>query len=160
GFTVDYWSFGHGFNPTTACYYRSLQSFIQDSGVQFWNMVPSHNLVSNNGVNSCLARTGEAIVYVLNDASVNVDLTSLSGSILYPLYEPRLNAWTAPQNVTGGGVRTSTKPAGANDWVIYIGNGNGTFAGGACPQTQGEWAALGTQQTLGDGITPGVATDL
>jgi hypothetical protein len=160
GFTVDYWSFGHGFNPTTACYYRSLESFIQDSGVQFWNMVPSHNLVSNNGVNSCLARTGEAIVYVLNDAIVNVDLTSISGSIPYRLYDPRLNSWTTPQNVTGGGVRTFAKPAGANDWVIYIGNGNGSFAGGACPQTQDGWGTLGTQQTLGDGITPGVATDL
>ncbi|MGH7972497.1 MAG: hypothetical protein ACREIC_27605, partial [Limisphaerales bacterium] len=36
GFTVDYWSFGHGFNSTTAGYYRNLQSFIRDSGVQFW----------------------------------------------------------------------------------------------------------------------------
>jgi hypothetical protein len=159
GFTVDYWSFGRGFNNSTACYYRSLQSFIQDSGVQFWNMIPSQSLVSNNGVNSCLARTGEAVVYILSDASVTVDLTSMSGSLPYRLYNPRLNTWTAPQNVTGGAVRTFTKPAGADDWVVYLANGGGTFAGGACPQTQGSWGALGTQQTLGDGITPGVATD-
>jgi hypothetical protein len=122
GFTVDYWSFGHGFNSTTAGYYRNLQSFIQDSGVQFWNMVPSHNLVSNNGSNSCLARTGEYVVYVLSDASVNVDLTALSRSLPYRLYDPRANTWAAPQNVSGGARRTFKKPAGADDWVIYIGN--------------------------------------
>src|SRR6266850_3270067 len=103
GFTVDYWSFGHGFNSTTACYYRNLQTFIQDSAVQFWNMVPSQGLVSNNGVNSCLARTGEAVVYVLNDASVTVDLTSVSGSIPYRLYDPRRNSWSASQSISGGG---------------------------------------------------------
>ncbi len=159
GFTVDYWSFGHGFNGTTTCYYRNLQSFLQDSGVQFWNMVPSHNLVSNNTSNSCLARTGEYVVYVLKDASVNMDLTAVSGSLPYRLYDPRFNTWAAPQNVTGGAVRTFNKPAGADDWVIYIGNGNGGFTGGACPQTQEAWSTLGTQQTLGNGITPGVATD-
>jgi len=158
GFTVDYWSFGHGFNSTTACYYRNLQTFIQDSAVQFWNMVPSQGLVSNNGVNSCLARTGEAVVYVLNDASVTVDLTSVSGSIPYRLYDPRAGAWGAATNVNGGTVRTFNKPAGADDWVIYIGNGNGGFAGSTCPP-QPAWSILGTQQTIGAGITPGVATD-
>ena len=158
GFTVDYWFFGHGFNGTTACYYRNLQSFIQGSGVQFWNMVPSHNLVSNNGANSCLARAGEYVVYVLNDATVNVDLTTLAGSLPYRLYDPRAGTWTAPQNVSGGGVRAFNKPPGADDWVIYIGSGNGGFVGGGCPPTP-DWSVLGTQQTLGDGITPGVATD-
>jgi len=124
GFTVDYWSFGHGFNSATASYYRNLQSFIQDSGVQFWNMVPSHNLVSNNGSNSCLARNGEYVVYVLNDASVDVDLTAVSGSLPCRPYDPRSNRWAAPQNVSGGARRTFHKPAGADDWIIYIGKGN------------------------------------
>ena len=159
GFTVDYWSFGHGFNDATACYYRSLQSFIEDSGVQFWDMVPSHNLVKNSAANSCLARTGEYVAYVLRDASVTVDLTGSTGSLPYRLYDPRTNAWGAAQAVSGGGVRTFTRPSGADDWVIYIGPGAGTFAGGACPGTQEAWSALGTQQILGDGITPGVATD-
>ena len=114
GFTVDYWSFGRGFNRTTACYYRNLQAFIQDSGVQFWNMVPSHYLVSNNGANSCLARTGEYVVYVLSDASVNVDLTGLSGSlptaftirarVLGPL--PRMSAARQPGPSTSPPART------------------------------------------------------
>jgi hypothetical protein len=159
GFTVDYWSFGHGFNSTTACYYRSLQSFIQDSGVQFWNMAPNHGLVSSSSVNSCLARTGEYVVYVLHDASVTVDLTGASGNLPFRLYDPRNNTWTAAQSVSGGGVRTFSRPVGTDDWVVYIGPGSGTFAGGACPQTQDPWSTLGTQQTLGDGITPGVATD-
>jgi len=158
GFTVDYWSFGHGFNSTTACYYRNLQSFIQDSGVQFCNMVPSHNLVSNNGTNSCLARAGEYVVYVLNDAGVNVDLSAFSGSLPYRLYDPRAGTWTTSQNVSGGGIRSFNKPVGADDWVIYIGNGNGGLAGAGCPPPPG-WSILGTQQTLGAGITPGVATD-
>ena len=159
GFTVDYWSFGHGFNTTTACYYRNMQSFIQDSGVQFWNMVPSHNLVGNNTINSCLSRSGEYVVYVLRDASVTLDLTAASGSLPYRLYDPRSGAWSSAQNVSGGGVRMFNKPSGADDWVIYVGNGNGGFAGGGCPQTQEAWSALGTQQTIGDGITPGLATD-
>jgi len=159
GFTVDYWSFGHGFNDTTTCYYRKLQSFIQDSSVQFWNMVPNHSLVSNSASNSCLARTGEYVVYVLRDASVTVDLTGLSGTVPYRLFDPRAGTWTASQNITGGAVRTFNKPAGSDDWVIYIGNGTGSFAGSACPVTQQPWSILGTQQTLGDGVTPGVATD-
>ena len=122
GFTVDYWSFGHGFNPTTACCYKNLQTFIQDSAVQFWNMVPRQSLVGNNGANACLARAGEYVVYVLNDASVTVDLTAVSGSIPYRLYDPRAGTWSAAQNVGGGAVRTFNKPAGADDWVIYIGN--------------------------------------
>gem|GEM_PF-1383544 len=124
GFTVDYWSFGHGFNSTTASYYRNLQKFIQDSGVQFWRMVPTHNLVSNNDSNSCLARTGEYVVYVLHDASVEVDLSDLPGSVLYRLYDPRSNTWGTPQKVSGGARRTFRKPAGADDWIIYIGKGS------------------------------------
>ncbi len=159
GFTVDFWSFGHGFNSATACHYRSLQSFIEDSGVRFWDMVPSHDLVTDSGANSCLARTDEYVVYVLRDAGVTVDLTGSAGSLPVRLYDPRSNTWGAEQTVSGGGVRTFTKPTGADDWVIYIGPGTGTFAGGACPETQEAWSALGPQQTLGDGITPGVATD-
>jgi hypothetical protein len=45
GFTVDYWSVGHGFNSTTASYYRNSQSFIQDSGIQFWKMAWSAEFV-------------------------------------------------------------------------------------------------------------------
>ena len=115
GFTVDYWSFGHGFNPTTACYYKNLQTFIQDSGVQFWNMVPSQGIISNNGVNSCISWTGEGVVYVLHDGSVTVDLTSVAGSIPYRLYVPRAGTWGPATNVNGGAVRTFYKPAGADD---------------------------------------------
>jgi hypothetical protein len=158
GFTVDYWAFGHGFNSTTVCYYRNLQSFINDSGIQFWNMIPNQSLVGNSGENSCLARIGEVVVYVLNDASVTVDLTAVAGTIPYRLYDPRAGAWSTAQTANGGGVRTFNKPAGADDWVIYIGNGNGGFAGSACPP-QEPWGIPGTQQTLGAGITPGVATD-
>jgi hypothetical protein len=92
--------------------------------VQTRKMVPSHNLVSNNGSNSCLARTGEYVVYVLSDASVNMDLTALSGSLPYRLYAPRSNTWSAPQHVTGGARRTFNRPTGADDWIIYIGKGN------------------------------------
>lgn len=121
GFTSDYWSFGHGFNNVTITYYKNLQSFIQDSGVQFWNMVPSHNLVSNNGTNSCLARSGEYVVYVLKDARVDVDLSAVSGSLPYRLYDPRSNTWTERQKVSGGAWRTFHKPVGADDWIIYVG---------------------------------------
>src|SRR5438093_917255 len=69
-----------------------------------------------------------------------------------------IRSWAA-RKVSGGGVRTFNRPTGADDWVIYIGNGNGGFAGSSCPQSQESWSILGTQQTIGDGITPGVATD-
>src|ERR1051326_3634444 len=131
-----------------------LQSFIRDSGVQFWNMVPSQSLISNTASNSCLARTGEYLVNVLRDVGVNVNLNALAGSLPYRLYDARLKTWTAAQNVGGGAVRTFSRPAGADDWVIYIGNGNGGFAGGPCPPSQEPWRILGGQQTLGDGITP------
>ena len=37
-----YLAFGHGFNSTTTCYYRNLQTFIQDSAIQFWRVFASN----------------------------------------------------------------------------------------------------------------------
>lgn len=101
-------------------YYKILASFIEESKVKFWEMVPRHELVSNSRVNSCLTRLGaEYVAYVLNDAGVTLDLSALSGSARCRLYDPRTGAWSGEQTVSAGS-HTFTRPSGAEDWVIHV----------------------------------------
>jgi chitodextrinase len=121
GFTYDFWTGYGGFNTTKATYYRNLMLFIEASGVRFWNMVPSHSLVSNSSVNSCIANPGlEYVAYILNNSSVTLNLSAVSGTAYYRLYDPRTAAWSSQQTVAGGGTRSFDRPAGAEDWVIHV----------------------------------------
>ncbi|MDO8589569.1 MAG: putative collagen-binding domain-containing protein [Armatimonadota bacterium] len=119
GFGDDYWE--RAFSLDTVTYHRNLAKFIKESGVKFWEMTPQHGLVSNNKVNSCLAKTSvEYVVYVLNDETVRVDLRDVTDSATYRLYDPKTGVWAEPQTVRGGAVQTFTKPPGADDWVIHV----------------------------------------
>ena len=123
GFTEDFWSGGSGFDKTKAAYYRNLMNFLDASGIQFWKMTPQHNLVSNSKVNSCLAARGsQYVAYILSDDSATLDLSGISGNTGYQLYNPKTDTYSGIQYIAGGSKRTFTKPAGANDWVIYVGN--------------------------------------
>ena len=121
GFTADFWGNERGFWKPTAAYYKNLQSFIKDSGAKFWEMQPNHDLVSNPKVNSCLAKTtSEYIVYVLNDSTVTVDLSDVTGKAAYRIYNPKTGVWSTNQTIEGVGKRTFKKPVKADDWAIYI----------------------------------------
>ncbi len=155
GFTVDYWLGGRGFWPDTVNAYKHLQDFLKQLNVQFAQMVPHPELVSNSSANSCLAYVGhEYVAYVRSDAGVTVDLTGLSGSLPYYLYDPKNDVYSSRQTVSGGGQRVFARPDGAADWVVYIGTGELS----ECPPISPP-SPLGAQQTLGDGIEPGIATD-
>jgi len=121
GFTVDFWTGGPGFNKEKAAYYRNLRRFIRETGARFWMMTPRHDLVSDNGVNSCLANPGkEYIAYILRHDRAVLDLTAAEGKINYKIYNPCTGKWTNRRSVIGGASHTFDKPAGADDWVIYI----------------------------------------
>jgi hypothetical protein len=163
GFTTDFWTWPidppPGFNAATGTYYRNLELFLQTTGVPFTTMLPMTNLVSNGGTtNGCLADAGtwtEYLAYVLNDATATVDLSAMAGTASYWLYDPKAGSYSTPQTVAGGAVRSFNKPAGADDWVIYISKGGSSPT---CPG-QGSTSILGVQQILGSGINPCVATD-
>lgn len=122
GFSVDFWN--RAFNSATAGYYRNLAAFIEGSGVKLWNLRPQHLLVSNPGVNSCLAALGEEYVaYVLNDTNITLDLSSVFGDAYYRTYDPRTGEWGAWQTAAGSGIRTINKPAGAEDWAVHVRGG-------------------------------------
>lgn len=107
--------------PLLLDYYNKLRRFITVSGVRFWEMTPQHELVSNNEENSVLANLGkEYVVYVLNDNTINLDLSATKSDVMVTLYNPRSGVFSAAQTVAGGRTRTFKKPEGANDWAIYL----------------------------------------
>ena len=119
GFTVDYWD--GKFNAETISYYEHLQTFIRDSGVQYWTMTPSHNLVSNPAENCCLADLGkEYLLYIPNDRSITLDLGLVSGDAVYRLYDPRTGKWPSEGKVSGGSACSISKPHDLQDWVVYV----------------------------------------
>src|SRR5262249_5590901 len=147
-----------GFSNTLGIYMKNLQDFISVSGVQFQNMVPMHNLVSNSSVNSCLSDVGlvpsaavEYVIYVLSDASVTVDLSGVTGNRNYRFYDPQTGSWSDQFSIAGGAMRAFNKPSGVSDWVVYIGDGG---PGQTCSSLQPS-----STITLGTGIVPAVATD-
>lgn len=84
-------------------------------------MTPQHELVSNNKENSVLANLGsEYVVYVLNDNSINLDLSETKSDVMVKLYNPTNGVFCATQIVAGGRTQTFNKPEGANDWAIYL----------------------------------------
>lgn len=123
GFTADYWN--GKFNARTATYYQRLQAFIRDSGLRFWEMAPSHDLVSHPAENSCLALPGsEYLVYVANDKSITIDLGKVSGDAVCRIYDPVSGKWQSTARVSGGSVRTIARPADLRDWVVYVSTRN------------------------------------
>ena len=119
GFTLDFWN--EILNTATLSYYQHLATFIENSGVKFWEMVPQHSLVSNSSENSVLAKAGsEYVVYVLDDATVTLNLSAVSGNTTACAYDPQAGKWGSVTTVPGGGTRTFTRPAGTNDWVLYV----------------------------------------
>lgn len=107
--------------PLLLDYYNKLRRFITVSGVRFWEMTPQHELVSNNEENSVLANLGkEYVVYVLDDNTINLDLSATKSDVMVTLYNPRNGVFDAAKIVSGGGTQTFIKPKGANDWAIYL----------------------------------------
>jgi hypothetical protein len=103
---------------TVLTYYKNLQDFIDNTGVQFWRMTPQHSSISNSTYNSLLANPGvEYVVYVLSDASVTITLASGYYSVRY--FNPITGAFTGGAGVSGG-ARTFNRPSGASDWVVYL----------------------------------------
>jgi hypothetical protein len=101
-------------------YYKLFSTFMEQAKPKFWEMVPYHELVGNSAVNSCLAKLGaEYVVYVLNDETVTLDLSALKGQAKCRLYDTKTGVWSGERMVSSGS-QTFTKPAGAEDWVIYV----------------------------------------
>lgn len=124
GFTVDYWNSTR--NTTKLTYYRNLADFITNTGIPFWQMVPSQNLINNNSVNSCLAKAGSNyLAYVPGASSVTIDLSAASGTLYYRTYDTKTGTLSSPQTVSGGSTVTFNKPSGADDWAVYV-YSNGT----------------------------------
>jgi hypothetical protein len=97
-------------------------TFIDSSGVRFWEMTPQHALVSGGTTeNSVLAKANaQYVVYVRDNASVTLNLAGLTHPASYRTYVPTTGAWGAPIAVTGGATWTFTRPSGAEDWVILV----------------------------------------
>ena len=129
GFSSDFWN--NSMDNDKLTYYGHLMDFISDSKVEFWKMTASHNLVSNSGENSCLAQVGEEyVVYVLNDSSVSLNLSSVNGDSRVRTFNPRTGDWVSIEIVPGGGTESFAKPPGADDWVVHVKKNGG---GGSAP---------------------------
>jgi len=67
-----------------------------------------------------LVQAGEAwIVYSQSGATLDVDLSSASGTFMARFYDPRTGAFEPEAAVEGGASRTFTKPS-VSDWVLVI----------------------------------------
>jgi hypothetical protein len=111
-------------------------------------MVPNHSLVQNNSENSCLYKSGERfLAYVLNDASITLNLSSASGTLYYKTYIPSTGVYSNESTVEGGAVRTFNKPSGADDWVVYVYPGVGATPT-ATPSGSGAFIESGGQVVM------------
>jgi hypothetical protein len=120
GYSYD-WTDTPSMNTSKVDYYQKLLAFLKTSGLRFWNMEPRHDLAGNPSRNSCLADEGrEYLLYVLDDTSETLDLSQLSGQANYRLYDPGTGVFGASATVNGGGVRTFSRPPGADDWAVHI----------------------------------------
>ncbi len=119
GFTGDYWKNAPDQQKMT--YYKYLSDFISTSGIKFWQMPPDRDIVSNSGKNSCLYEKGSScFAYILNDESITLNLKETKGKLSYQTYNTKTGEFGPKQTVKGGAVRSFERPAGAEDWAIYV----------------------------------------
>ena len=105
----------------TLKYYGNLSRFIEETGIKFWEMLPWQAMVLNNKTNTCLVKLGkEYVVYALEDAKVWVNLSSIYGKAAVRIYNPKTGRFSPEQIIDAAGTRRFDKPAGMEDWVIYI----------------------------------------
>ena len=96
----------------------NIHNFIE-TGVEFWNMTPSDNLVTS-GTAYCLANVGqEYVVYLPNGGSVTVDLSDARGTLNAEWYDPKDGKYYNERMVTGGGNKSFTPPFNG-DAVLHI----------------------------------------
>jgi hypothetical protein len=109
----------------------NIHNFIE-IGVQFWNMLPSDNLVTS-GTAYCLANKGqEYVVYLPEGGSVTVDLSDASGTLNVKWYDPKDGTFYDGGTILGGGSETFT-PLFSGDVVLHLvstffDTGGGTYS--------------------------------
>jgi len=118
GFTYDF--SGQTVNTQKPAQYKILMDFIESSGIKFWEMVPSHDLVSNNGVNLCLAKPGtEYLIHLPDGGDFTLDLSGASGTFNVSWFNPRDGDTIAGGTVAGGTSASFTAPDW-NDWALRL----------------------------------------
>lgn len=125
-----------GWDTTQTNYYKHLVTFIEESRARFWEMTPQHGLVSGGSVeNSVLAKANsQYLVYVRDDASVTVNLSSLTKTAWLRRYVPATGKWFGSVfSWPGGGSPSFTRPTSATDWVVYITTDSTVFASAPTP---------------------------
>ena len=96
----------------------NIHNFIE-TGVEFWDMTPSDNLITS-GTAYCLANVGtEYVVYLPDGDSVTVDLSGARGTLNVEWYNPKDGTYYAERHVIGGG-RESFTPPFTDDAVLHI----------------------------------------
>ena len=121
GGAAGWGGFTHAYNrnQTTPLYYGYLLNFLSTTGAQFWNMVPSHALISSNSVNSLIAKSGEEYLgYVLSASSATISLPPGTYSVQF--MDPATGEITKGSNVVGDTVQTFNRPSGASDWAVFV----------------------------------------
>jgi len=94
---------------------KGLRKFIDK--IRFWDMHPNNDVV-NDGF--ALVNIGkEYVVYLSNGGSVNLDLTSTSGTFNVEWYHPQSGNYSELTSVEGGSIVTFTSPF-FNDIVLHV----------------------------------------
>ena len=85
--------------------------------VRFWEMHPADLIRS--GVAYVLASQSEAVLYLPQGGSVDVDLKGMPGSLCAKWFNPRNGLFGESSAVTGGKTQHFTAPD-LHDWVLYL----------------------------------------
>lgn len=121
GFSFDVIETAESWDDTKGIYLGNLQRFLKQQAVPMDQMYPDHSLVSRPEINSALVQSGQYyLVYVLEDALVEVDLSAVPETATVQLYDPISGSVVHTFTVTGQRHVIINKPDRVDDWVVYI----------------------------------------
>jgi hypothetical protein len=93
-------------------YMKLLYEFM--TGTKWWEMNPDNSVITNGSAFALVNPGTEYVVYLRSGSSVSVNLSAVSGDLNVDWFDTKDGDTFSQGTVSGGGVRSFTKPGGIN----------------------------------------------
>ncbi|KKU81020.1 MAG: hypothetical protein UY07_C0027G0001, partial [Parcubacteria group bacterium GW2011_GWA1_47_8] len=120
------WTFYEALNQTSATQMKYLFDFF--SGMNWWDLVPSHNLVKNQSTNPLtkmvVSKTVDGnlgVAYLQNNTNIILDMTAFAGTMSALWFNPVTSMWQDDSlSVPNVGTYNFVKPSAWGDALLVL----------------------------------------
>lgn len=120
------WDLSTAMNQPSATHMQYLYQFF--SSIRWWTLQPAHHVITNQPADALrrmvLAKSSDnkfAVAYLPDNANIQIDTSSFPTAMRARWLNPATNECVpSPATISGGGVKTFTKPPAFGDAILHL----------------------------------------